>query len=267
MKNLIKKLKEFDEERRNALRTPEKWDDEAVAKCFVPIAKYVLLNGYFLVNDKYIIDLGAIELYYHEEDGNIKDHIMYHTNEHPSKSKVYKLNNGFPYFKIGSFNLHQSGIDVTFENDANKDDKYRASFLIRSYRVLESEKDLNNMTIPFDNCSTHIFDDMFYEGISYDAGNKTTIEWIEFHKIGSYNEKGCPRVNVSKYRLNNKNKYEKDDRIYDSDKIITKEDFEVAKKDADASNSYPKYFKYGTGKYYKQDMKLWQFKRNNIIEK
>ena len=120
MKNLIKKLKEFDEERRNALRTPEKWDDEAVAKCFVPIAKYVLLNGYFLVNDKYIIDLGAIELYYHEEDGNIKDHIMYHTNEHPSKSKVYKLNNGFPYFKIGSFNLHQSGIDVTFENDANK---------------------------------------------------------------------------------------------------------------------------------------------------
>ena len=237
MENLIEKLKEFDKKRRDALKAPEKWNQEAVAGCFAPIAKYVLLNGYFLVNDKYIIDLGSVELYYHEEDGNIKDHIMYHTDEHPSKSKIYKLHNGFPYFKIGSINPHQSGIDITFENDDNKEDKYRASFLIRSYRVLESENDLNNMDIPFDSCSTHIFDDVFYEGISYDSDNLTTIEWREFHKNGSYNEKGCPRVNVSKYRLNNKNKnnrkkYEKDDCIYGSDKIITKEDFDVAKKEA-----------------------------------
>lgn len=266
MEKLIEKLKEFKTKRAD-LKSTEKWDDETVAKCFAPIAKYALLDGYLLVNKKYIIDFGAVELYYHEEDGNIKDHIMYHTNEHPSKSKIYKLRDCFPYFKIGSINPHQSGIDITFENDDNKEDKYRASFLIRSYRVLENEHDLNSMDIPFDSCSTHIFDDVFYEGISYDANNKTTIEWVEYHKDGSYNEKGCPRVNVSKYRLNNKNKYEKDDRVYDSDKKITKEDFEIAKKDADVSNLYPKYFKYGAGKYYKQDMRLWQFKRNNIIEK
>ena len=267
MKKLIEELKKFDIARSNIKLNSKTWDEQAVAKCFAPIAKYVLLDGYLLVNKKYIIDLGSVELYYHEEDGNIKDHIMYHTNEHPSKSKIYILHNGFPYFKIGSINPHQSGIDITFENDNNKEDKYRASFLIRAYRVLESENDLNNMDIPFDNCSTHIFDDVFYEGISYDVNNKTTIEWIEFHKDGSYNEKGCPRVNVSTYRLNNKNKYEKDEYIYESETIITKNDFELSKQEAIISKTYPKYFKYGTNKYYKQDMRLWQFKRDNINEK
>lgn len=265
MDKLIKKLKEFDTSR-TTLKSSEKWDDNVVAKCFAPIAKYVLLDGYLLVNKKYIIDFGAVELYYHEEDGNLKDYIMYHTNDHPAKSRIYQLHNGFPYFKIGSINPHQSGIDITFENDDNKEDKYRASFLIRSYRVLESENDLNNMDIPFDSCSTHIFDDVFYEGISYDADNKTTIEWIEYHKNGSYNEKGCPRVNVSTYRLNNKNKYEKDDNNYDSGNKISQNDYVNAQREAIISKSYSKYFKYNK-KYYNQDMRLWQFKRNNIIEK
>ena len=246
MKNLIKKLKEFDEERRNALRTPEKWDDEAVAKCFVPIAKYVLLNGYFLVNDKYIIDLGAIELYYHEEDGNIKDHIMYHTNEHPSKSKVYKLNNGFPYFKIGSFNLHQSGIDVTFENDTNCKDKYRASFLIRSYRVIKKDNidELKSDRIPFDHCSTHIFDDMFYEGISFDGTIGCSIQWINYEKGGGI--KQVPRINVAEYKGKD-----------EAGKIIF-EKVEASKDDYCQNKEH--YFKYGT-KYYKKDMREWQFIR------
>lgn len=265
MEKLIDVLHEFNKKRTELIS--KNWDDNAVAECFAPIAKYALLDGYLLVNKKYIIDFGAVELYYHEENGNIKDHIMYHTNEHPSKSKIYELNNGFPYFKIGSINPHQSGIDITFENDDNKEDKYRASFLIRSYRVLENENDLNNMDIPFDCCSTHIFDDVFYEGISYDADNKTTIEWIVYHKNGSYNEKGCPRINVSTYRFNNNNKkYEKDDFNYDSGDIITKNDYDIDQKEAKVSKSYPKYFKYGK-KYYNQDMRLWQFKRNNIIEK
>lgn len=264
MEELIKKLKEFEEERR-IKRSSKEWNVNTVADCFVDIAKYVLLNGYFLVNKTYIIDIGAIELYYHEEDGEIKDHIMYHTNEHPSKSEVFKLNNGYPYFKIGSFNLHQSGVDVTFENEA---EKYRASFLIRSYRVFNKneESKIYDLSIPFDKCSTHIFDDMFYEGISFDNENKTTIEWVELKSHKKEDIEQSPRTNVAIYRLNDKNKYEKDDLAYHSKKIITKKDYDAAIKEANENKSHPKYFKYGTSKYYKQDMKLWQFKRKDIKE-
>ena len=168
MDALIKILEKFDENRENRVKG-EDWSSKtieekhkAIAEWFRPCAEKILCNGYFLVNGEYIIDLGAIELYYHEEeDGGIKDYIMYHTNAHSSKSKVYKLNNNsFPYFKFGSFNLHQSGVDVTFENEEKK---YRASFLIRSYRLLRKgeERKLNDLTIPFDKCSTHIFNDMF----------------------------------------------------------------------------------------------------------
>jgi len=276
MGKLIEKLKTFYDERKEKLASTKQWDANAVADCFIDIAKYVLLNGYFLVNKTYIIDIGAIELYYHEEDtigqdgkvvkrGQIKDHIMYHTDEHPSKSVVFKLNNGYPYFKIGSFNLHQSGVDVTFENKA---EKYRASFLIRSYRVFNKneENKVYDLSAPFDKCSTHIFDDMFYCGISYDATNKTSIEWME---LESYKKEGiecCPRTNVAEYRLNGKNKYEKDDFAYNSTNKITKEDYDAAIKESNENKSHPKYFKYGTDKYYKQDMRLWQFKRKDIKE-
>jgi hypothetical protein len=163
MEKLIEILNEFDK-RKDEWKG--EWNVEAIAKCFEPCAKEILCNGYFLVNNEYIIDLGAIELYYHEENGTIKDHIMYHTNEHLPKNykEVIKYKGGYPYFKLGSFNLHTSGVDVTFENQ-NK--KYRASFLIRSYRVLkkENEEDVKSLVMPFDACSTHIFDDMFYSGI------------------------------------------------------------------------------------------------------
>ena len=102
MENLIEILKQFDQER---TKRAENWNEASVAESFHPIAENILCNGYFLVNEMYIIDLGAIELYYHEEEGDIKDYIMYHTNEHSSKSKVFELNGGFPYFKFGSFNL------------------------------------------------------------------------------------------------------------------------------------------------------------------
>ena len=40
-----------------------------------------------------VVILGAIELYYHEEEGDIKDYIMYHIPERycNTKSKVVKL--------------------------------------------------------------------------------------------------------------------------------------------------------------------------------
>ena len=262
MDELIEKLKAFDTSR-TSLKSSEKWDDNAVAKCFAPIAKYVLLNGYFLVNDKYIIDLGAIELYYHEEDGNIKDHIMYHTSEHPSKSKIYELNNKeYPYFKIGSFNLHQSGVDVTFENDTNNKDKYRASFLIRSYRVFNKneEEKVYDLSVPFDKCSTHIFDDMFYEGISFENENGTTIKWIELKSSKEENiEEPLPRKNVAWYKKKG-NKFEK----------VTESDYKDDEKKYNDDGyykpeNYPQFFPYN-GESFLQDPKLWQFKRTGIKE-
>lgn len=248
MEKLIEILNQFDRERDEKLN---EWNEKAVADCFHPLAEKILCNGYFLVNGKYIIDLGAIELYYHEEEGSIKDHVMYHTNEHPNKSAIIRYEEGLPYFKIGSFNLHQSGVDVTFEN---KDKKYRASFLIRSYRVLTKEESLYNQGIEYDPYSTHLFDDMFYSGLLLSSDNRTTIEWIEPKiKKGGTIEK-CPRKNVAMYQEN-------------GEKIETTEsNYKAAKKEAEENKTYPKCFKYGT-KYYMQDMRPWQFRLKGIKEK
>lgn len=212
MEKLIEILKDFDS-RRNS-KKDELWNDNAVADCFFPCAEKILLGGYFLINGKYIIDLGSIELYYHEELGNIKDPIMYHTNEHIPYSIHYKNKGRYPYFKIGSFNLHQSGVDITFENP---DKEYRASFLIRSYRVLEiSENEkledveckLNDVSSPkFDPHSTHLFDDMFPNGVVFGDNSEVKVEWVMCHKEGEIEM--CNRMNVYEYEKDNNGKYQK----------------------------------------------------------
>lgn len=258
MEKLIEILREFEENRKNAV-DDDKWRDksveekyEAIAEWFRPCAEKILCGGYFLINGKYIIDLGAIELYYHEEDGDIKDYIMYHTNAHSSKSKIYELNdNKYPYFEFGSFNLHQSGVDITFENEEKR---YRASFLIRSYRVLRTKDGLypTNEDTVYDPHSTHIFDDMFYRGISCN-GKATEIGWIPTDKKGGEIDRDT-RINVAIYEKPNV----KDDKVYGSkDKIISEDDY---------INNDKKYIKIN-GKFYKRDERKWQFKLKNIIEK
>ena len=214
MKTLINILKQFDERRTEKVNAKQ-WNENAVAECFKDCAKQILCDGYFLVNDKYIIDLGAIELYYHEEDGDIKDHKMYHTNEKlpevfkkryeeisidqlPIFYKELKENGGYPYFEIGSFNLHQSGIDVTFENDDNKNDKYRASFLIRSYRMFKKD-DPNREIILYDSCSSHLYDDLYYAGLLSFLGKSNNIKWVKYNKGGDIEQK--KRINIEGERL------------------------------------------------------------------
>jgi hypothetical protein len=194
MEKLIKILKQFDQERTKRLN---QWKEEAVVEAVLPLAKEILCNGYFLVNGKYIIDIGAIELYYHEEEGNIKDDKMYHINKHLPKNykEMFKHDGGYPYFSVGSFNLHQSGVDITFENEEKK---YRASFLIRSYRVLTNNKDIVAKDIKYDPYSTHIYDDLFYSGLLLSTNERTTIEWIEYDKGGEIEQK--PRKNIKDAR-------------------------------------------------------------------
>lgn len=194
MEKLIKILEQFDQERTKRLNY---WNEEAVVEAALPLAKEFLCNGYFLVNGKYIIDIGAIELYYHEEEGDIKDDKMYHINKHLPKNykEMFKHDGGYPYFSVGSFNLHQSGVDITFENEEKK---YRASFLIRSYRVLTNSKDIAIKDIKYDPYSTHIYDDLFYSGLLLSTNERTTIEWIEYDKGGEIEQK--PRKNIKDAR-------------------------------------------------------------------
>ena len=207
MKTHIEILQEFDRNRSEFLNSGKTWNVEAVGDCFRPCAEELLCNGYFLINDLYILDFGSIELYYHEEDANgLKDSKMYHTNENLPKNyrnridkyspdqltlfyKTIFENSGYPYFTIGSFNLHQSGVDVTFEN---KEKRYRASFLIRSYRMMRKE-DLGNNSIPYDPCSSHIYDDMNNVGL-LSFGNGSTFKWVEYPKGGKVIQ--CPRRNL-----------------------------------------------------------------------
>ena len=207
MEKLIEILKEFDQNRTESINSKKIWNDVEVGKCFLPCAKEILCNGYFLINNEYILDLGSIELYYHEEyDDGIKDTKMYHTNDNLPKSYWDRIkkhspeqltlfyrsiieNNGYPYFKIGSLNLHQSGVDVTFENEKKR---YRASFLIRSYRMIKKE-DINNDNVLYDPCSSHLYDDVQNAGL-LSLGDGNTIQWVSYPKGGKVIQ--CPRRNL-----------------------------------------------------------------------
>ncbi|MEE3485136.1 MAG: hypothetical protein VZQ98_12545 [Bacteroidales bacterium] len=249
MENLIEILEKFEKNREEWKNNKKKnWDENAVAECFKPCAEEILCNGYFFVNNKYIIDLGAIELYYHEEEGDIKDYIMYHINDNPkNKSKVKIKENGvLPYFKMGRFHFHQSGIDVTFEN-GEEGKKYRAAFLIRSYRVLEADngKYPENNGTKYDPHSTHIFDDMFYGGVSLGESMGNEIKWEPFKKREKNDIELIARVNVPI--------------VYMTD------DGKIEKKESVDSKSEVETFKSG-GKTYVKDTREWQFKLKNISE-
>ena len=91
------------------------------------LSKSFLYGGYINVRNQYHIYIKTIEYYYHEEEGDIKDPIMYHRNK-------YFVEGDIPYFTPLSFNSHDTGVDITFENEEKK---IRASVLIRAYEVLD----------------------------------------------------------------------------------------------------------------------------------
>lgn len=208
-KTLIEILKQFENNKKKWKGT---WNENAVAECFKDCAEEILCNGYFEITwtrrengkditETRIIDIGCIELYYHEEEGDIKDPIMYHTNDRGSYSQFCEKEvrkNGFPYYEFGSFNLHTSGVDVTFENE---EEKYRASFLIRAYRVLKDKTELN-IGKKYDGRSSYIFDDMFPQGVLLGKSEKFKIEWKSCEPKGEIDE--CiKRRNVLEYKKEN----------------------------------------------------------------
>lgn len=117
MKNLSTLLKEFD---------GSGLSEEQLTDKFEEIAKAAIFGGHFRVNDDFNIYIHEVEFYFHSEnesERSIHDWGMYHRNHRGIN---------VDYFPIGSLHPHRSGIDVTFES---KEKYYRASFLIRKYRI------------------------------------------------------------------------------------------------------------------------------------
>ena len=162
MNELIIKLREFqqDRERQNNLE-----------ESFKKLAFYLLYGGYFNCSKRYDLYITSIEFYYHEENGDIKDPIVYHRNKKKWNKKTKEVVHEIkPYFEIGTLNLHMSGIDITFE----KKDKYRASALIRAFRVYDK---IEKVWLDEDDRSTYVYEYLF-DGLSIDK-SLTQLNWME----------------------------------------------------------------------------------------
>ncbi len=201
----IHKLKEFKGANGNIKSLKDKFED---------IANYFLTKGHFLVNDQRKIYICDVEFYYHEEEGDIKDWIMYHRNNHKGNGKKLK------YYKTGQFNAHASGIDITFEYEDKHDNKetdksYRAGMLIRGFKFDKMPDDWtysNNRPkeIDYDTRSTY-----FYEALLNDSSEceKFTIKWKEEENsnLKDYIIANKERINVFQFKdaTNNKDTAEK----------------------------------------------------------
>lgn len=172
---------------------------EAIAECASFCAQWILAGHFevtYKVGDNVIVRKIAptvIELYYHEEGkGRFKDPIMYHTNDGMlAKRGLYmkkRRMSQVPYFPFGSLNPHPSGIDITFENRA---ERYRASFLIREYMFIEGdvEERIEN--------STDLYDDLLLNGIRFDDDN--WIEWCDGKELDLNEITQDWRKNVADY--------------------------------------------------------------------
>lgn len=174
---------------------------EIVSAWAAPVANKILHTGYFQIEDKYRIYPTVLELYYHEEsDNGLEDPIMYHTN-----ARCPKYLGTYPYFTPGSFHLHTSGIDITFE----KEGEYRASFLIREFSVADAS---GKTIVENDDKSTHLFDYMFPYGVSEESLSNITWENIPESEPIPENEMfdkehSDSRKNVYKYEKGDDGRY------------------------------------------------------------
>ena len=189
-------LKTFEDEQKKMDSRDKEAKIQALAELFKPIAKHLLCEGCFEVysGSKLIrrVFPYTVEFYYHEEEGDVKDPIVYHKNK-PD------------YFEPGTINAHQSGIDITFENE---EAKYRASALVRAFRVKEGD----DMNAYFRNDyqrttsvkskvveyrSTYIYDYLFTN-----ISMPITIQWKPLETALLKNPIQGYRINVYEYKPN-----------------------------------------------------------------
>ena len=193
---------------------------------FKEIAKLVF-NGHFLVSsttESVKVFPTSIEFYWHEEQGSIKDYIVYHRNSEKSKLAI------FPH---GVLHNHVSGIDLTFEQGDDPGSAIRASMLIREYKVVK-----NGEIIRYEKRPTYLYEVLYSQFSVFDGG--FSVKWEEDENArNTISEAVCaPRYNVARYKKNDKGKIEK----------------EPAKKNAGSKTANGKYV---------QDERCWQFTLND----
>ena len=200
---------------------------------FEAIAKDVLLGGCFEINGVRRIYPLEIEFYYHEEGENgLKDPVMYHTADHEGKM--------LDYYPLGSLNCHISGMDVTFEN---QEKQYRASFLIRKYRVCEYESGEWVEKKECEKRSTYIYEDMF---MNIPLSDGINVKWVNVEPINPAEEiLSKPRINVAEYERENNGKFRKVE--------ISGDDYNKLSKDEKDD-----YFSY-SGKRLKMCKRMWNY--------
>lgn len=96
------------EERQKLIQSKD--GQQEIPATFAEIAKCILCGCFYVESGKSDVKIipTAIEFYYHEESGDVKDEIVYHKNTERLPDR--------PFFKTGFFNSHDSGIDLTFES-------------------------------------------------------------------------------------------------------------------------------------------------------
>ena len=143
--------------------------EDALSDPFRVLAQKAIYGGYFVVKSGqrviHRVYIHTVEFYYHEEkQGGLRDWIVYHKNPFKGKPK-----DAFP---LGTFNSHQSGVDITFEDQTPglKNPGYRASMLIRSFRVTTGDnKDYMQFGKYPDHVKNHQFQDVeFFPTHLYD---------------------------------------------------------------------------------------------------
>lgn len=151
---------------------------------FKKIAETILYGGYIDVYGEFRVYARTLEFYFHEEEGSIKDPIVYHRN-----GKYGDRLRNPPYFPIMSLHAHMSGFDITFES---KEGKYRASALIRKYSVYENNE-ARTPIVENATQSTYLYD--YLNGFSLDSEKR--ILWRAESFEGSTEVSGgCKRKNV-----------------------------------------------------------------------
>ena len=145
---------------------------------FIDIARKVLA-GHFAVKKtegKIMVRPTAVELYYHEEqEGGIKDPIVYHRNS---------KNNTEMIFPLGTLHNHVSGIDITFEHGGSPLTAVRASILIREFEV-------NGRN---DERSTKLYEALYQQASLFDG---ISVEWMDGDRLPDVVT--SPRKNVAMF--------------------------------------------------------------------
>lgn len=145
------------------------------------------------------------------------------------------------YYPFSSLNFHVSGLDVTFEN---KEKKYRASFLIREYKVFDFNGKDWIETKDCENRSTYIYEDLL---MNIPLSEGINIKWIDCpsEKEASWKPIVSSRVNVANYVKDTEGNYIKEE--------IDKNSFEQL-----SLEEQQNYFSY-SGKKFKKCNRMWNF--------